>query len=161
MTTTFHSGNGFKVGDSASGGSVAKAKKILIVDDEPALLRLVESILSKDGFQHLIFCSSGDQVCATAVREKPQLIIMDVMMPGGNGLRALRSIRSTAAVERTPVIVMSGYDHCRVLGACAESLADAFLTKPFNSSDLLAHVTELLTREPQGTGVTISWGQAD
>jgi CheY-like chemotaxis protein len=121
----------------------ARTKRILVVDDEPAMRGWIESCLRKDGFDNVIFSHNGSEVGPLVVREQPHLIIMDVMMPHGNGLRALRSLKTDPSTQKIPVIVMSGYG-VQVLEECANGYADAFLAKPFPAPEMLAHVCQFL-----------------
>jgi len=132
--------------DSADSGQahlVARTKRILIVDDEPAIRGWIETCLRKDGFDDLVFSHNASELPTLVARENPQLIITDVMMPRGNGLRALRSLKENPSSGKIPVIVMSGYAP-EVMSECAKGFADAFLTKPFSGSDMLFHVNQFL-----------------
>lgn len=122
---------------------LARGRKILIVDDELAICRLIETSLRSDGFEHLVFCHNAGSICSIVANERPKLIILDVMMPCGNGLRALRSLKANPATGSIPVILISGYDP-EVVGECARQFADAFLPKPFTAPAILTKVSELL-----------------
>ena len=87
-----------------------KTAKILIVDDEPPVRRFIESTLRAVGYQQIIFGTSGSAVPSLACNERPDLIIMDVMMPGGNGLKALRILRHAKETAAIPVIITSGFN---------------------------------------------------
>ena len=64
-----------------------RRERILVVDDEPYISRYIEKCLRNSGFDEIIFSTNGSNVLSLALTERPQLIIMDVMMPGGNGLK--------------------------------------------------------------------------
>lgn len=132
-----------RVQNSPSPTLQAKAKKILIVDDEPLVRRFIESSLRAAGYEELLCESSGSRIPSVALSERPDLIIMDVMMPGGNGLRALRMLKQNANTAKIPVIMTSGF-HVLTLGDCAESSPDHLLTKPFTPTQLLQQVGRLL-----------------
>jgi CheY-like chemotaxis protein len=121
--------------------------KILVVDDEPAVCRFIELGLRNAGFNNLIFSANGSNVPHLALAERPDLIIMDVMMPGGNGLKALRILRSTTATASIPVIITSGFN-VPTVGDCEQSRPDRVLNKPFNVEQLLRAVGGLL--QPSG-----------
>jgi CheY-like chemotaxis protein len=133
--------------DGSTGGAFARTRKILIVDDEPVMLKFIEACLRAAGFEHLIFAQNGAGVPSLATQERPQLIIMDVMMPKGNGLRALRSLRGNVVTAAIPVILTSGFD-AQTLGERAQEHASFLLPKPFTPERMLSHVKELL--EEQG-----------
>jgi len=125
---------------------LARTKKILVVDDEPAMRGWIEACLRKDGFEDLVFSHNASELCTLVARENPHLIITDVMMPRGNGLRALRLLKENPSSGKIPVIVMSGYTP-EVMSECAKGFADAFLTKPFTGQDMLFHVNQFLVPE--------------
>lgn len=120
-----------------------KTTKILVVDDEPMMRRFIEASLRAAGYDELIFSSSGSAVPSLALAERPQLIIMDVMMPGGNGLRALRTLRSSPATARIPVIMTSGFN-VLTMEESATNRPEQLLSKPFTASQLLGEVARLL-----------------
>lgn len=117
--------------------------KILVVDDEPAVRRFIELGLRSGGYEDLIFCSSGTGVPLLALNERPQLIIMDVMMPGGNGMRALRQLKQSVGTVGIPIILTSGF-HVLTLEECAQNRVDSLLSKPFTVAQLLKEVTRLI-----------------
>ena len=120
--------------------------KILIVDDEPQVRELIAASLRAGGYDKFVFGSSGSVVPTLVLRENPQLIIMDVMMPGGNGLRALRTLKSSPDTAGIPVIMTSGFA-VQSQGTCAGEQADCLLAKPFKPAQLLATVERLLLTE--------------
>ena len=127
----------------------AKARRILIVDDEPLVRRFIEASLRADGYDELLFGSSGSTVPSVALSERPDLIIMDVMMPGGNGLRALRILKQNANTAGIPVIMTSGFN-VLTLEDCVQSRPDYLLAKPFTAAQLLKQVGRLLGAPQDG-----------
>ena len=121
-----------------------KGGKILVVDDEPLMRRFIELGLQAGGYGDMIFCNSGSNVQSVALSERPQLIIMDVMMPGGNGLRALRMLKQSPVTAGIPVILTSGF----AIPTLDEqqNRADHLLPKPFSTEQLLK-VVGLLIKE--------------
>lgn len=121
---------------------MADKYKILVVDDDAAIVNIIETALSGAGYD-VICASNGEEACLAARCENPQLIIMDVMMPGCNGLVATMRIRQESNV---PILMLSakaeGSD--RVIGL--EAGADDYLVKPFFAQELLARVKALLRR---------------
>lgn len=121
-----------------------KGGKILVVDDELPMRRFIELGLQAGGYGEVIFCNSGSNVPAVAMSERPKLIIMDVMMPGGNGMRALRMLKQSAATAGIPVIITSGFAIPTLDDQ--QNRADHLLHKPFSTEQLL-DVVGLLIKE--------------
>lgn len=119
-----------------------EAYRVLAVDDDPSILNIIETTLSQEGYA-VLTASDGNTACRLAAREKPHLVIMDVMMPQCNGILATIRIREESNV---PILMLSakaeGSD--RVLGLQAG--ADDYLVKPFYQQELLARVKALLRR---------------
>lgn len=125
--------------------------QILIVEDDEEIARLVRDLLMREGFRVEI---AGDAEAMRAVgsRFAPDLIILDLMLPGEDGLSICRNLRARGG---TPVLMLTAKsdDIDRVLGL--EMGADDYLTKPFNPRELLARVRAILRRtrgEPQANG---------
>ena len=117
--------------------------QILIVDDEPFMLRLIEVSLAKGNFG-VIPCRSGEQALEVVAQQTPHLIILDLMMPGLDGLATLRRIREMEMLRGVPVIMLTAKGHQLAHLEATESGADVFLTKPFSPSQLLAEAKRLL-----------------
>jgi two-component system KDP operon response regulator KdpE len=119
------------------------SKKILVVDDEPAQLRLAEQILNGNGYT-VIKAGSGEEAIRLVYEDKPDLVILDVLMPGIDGWQTCRCIRETSDV---PIIMLTGKRNSEddiVRGL--ESGADEYLTKPLGNRELLARVKAALRR---------------
>lgn len=120
---------------------------VLVVDDEPRILRFVRTELESDGYRVLV-ASSGRQAIELHDSERPALVILDLIMPDMDGFEVLRRIRVSA---RTPVIVLtaraSDVDKIRGL----DLGADDYLTKPFNPEELAARMRAVLRRSQTGT----------
>lgn len=117
--------------------------RILIVDDEPFMLRLIEASLKK-GDLDLLSCRSGEQALSLATEHSPSLIIMDLMMPGMDGLTTLRRMKEIPELREIPVIMLTAKGHKLTQESAEADGADIFLTKPFSPSQLLASVRRLI-----------------
>ena len=123
---------------------------ILIVEDNPANLTLAVAILQYAGHQTLS-ATQGEEGVAMARREQPDLILMDVQMPGMNGLDATRLLKQDATTAAIPVLGLTAFamkgDAERILAAGC----DAYLPKPYSHKQLTAAVANLLGASGGGT----------
>ncbi len=117
-------------------------KTILVVDDEKRLVSLVESYLTQEGYR-VVTAHDGKQALLVASREKPDLIILDLMMPEMDGYEFMRAHR---AEKNTPIILLTARvdDDEKVIGL--EVGADDYVTKPFRPRELVARVRAVLRR---------------
>ena len=121
-------------------------KKILVADDEVFMLRLLDMTLKKGGYE-VISCRDGQEALAAAVAQRPQLIVLDVMMPGLDGLGALRQLKENPATREIPVVVLSAKGHALTKVEAEASGAVLFLAKPFSPNELLGAVQKILSPE--------------
>ncbi|MCX7550993.1 response regulator [Xanthomarina sp. F2636L] len=119
--------------------------KILLVDDEPDILEIIGYNLSKEGYQ-IITAENGIKAIKKAKKEKPQLIILDVMMPEMDGIEACENIRKNPELNNTLITFLTarGEDYSQVAGFDAG--ADDYITKPIKPKLLISKVKALLRR---------------
>lgn len=122
--------------------------KILVVDDEPDIVELVSYNLKKDGFV-VASAADGEEALSLIKKNRYDLIILDLMLPGIQGVDLCRMIRSNAATERLPIIMLTAKadESDRVLGL--EMGADDYLSKPFSTRELIARVRAVLRRSSE------------
>lgn len=125
-----------------AGGMENRREKILVVDDEEHIIELVELYLGKEGF-HIESAADGAEAVEKFAQQKPDLVVLDVMLPGMDGLDVLRHIRRSS---RVPVIMLTAKESevDKVVGL--ELGADDYLTKPFSPRELVARVKAVLRR---------------
>jgi len=116
--------------------------KVLVVDDEPNLLHTLRYNLKQSGYD-VVMAATGDEAITVAAHERPDVVILDVMLPGVDGFEVCRRIRSDSAV---PILMLTARTEevDRIVGL--EVGADDYLTKPFSTRELLARVKAMLRR---------------
>src|SRR5512143_312981 len=139
--------------NQASAGTPA-GDKILVVDDQPRLVRLVSEVLRAVGYQ-VIAATSGQAAIEKVALENPALVLLDVLLPGGpDGYQVCRSIREFSDV---PVIMLTAKATDEDILTGFDAGADDYLTKPFNAKELVARVRAVLRRamRPEEVGTSI------
>ena len=117
--------------------------RILVVDDEPHIRRVLSSILASQGFD-VITASDGLEGLELMGESHVDLVILDLMMPGANGLEILSKIRSNPDQADTPVIILTAKGQDTDREAALAGGASDFLTKPFSPKKLIARIQEIL-----------------
>ncbi|HZR41550.1 MAG TPA: response regulator transcription factor [Ktedonobacteraceae bacterium] len=119
--------------------------KVLVVDDEDHIIELIQLGLRYEGFQ-VESASDGEQAINLAQRTNPDLIILDVMMPGIDGLEVCRRLRSNPTTSDIPILMLTAKDEVsdRILGL--QTGADDYVTKPFDFYELLERMKAILRR---------------
>ncbi len=125
------------------------ARTILIVDDDLDAQKLLSLILSRAGFQTTT-ADNGPDALAQLSRNLPDLLILDVMMPGMDGFEVLRRVRSTPATAHIPVIMLSAKGEVRDRVTGLRTGADDYITKPADPLELVARVEAVLARVQRG-----------
>ena len=117
--------------------------KILVVDDEVYILHILDFSLGAEGFD-VITATDGEEALAKAQREKPDLIVMDVMMPRLDGYETCRRLKNDPGTKDIPVLLLTarGREEDRQRGV--EFGADDYITKPFSPNKLISRVSDIL-----------------
>ncbi len=123
------------------------ARRIVLADDDATTVVMISTILKHFNFECDI-AYDGAQALDIARKKKPNLVLMDVAMPNMNGFEALTALRSDSATRSTPVILVSAHrDEAEVVKGFSLG-ADDYITKPFNSGELMARISRVL-RDPE------------
>lgn len=121
------------------------AKKILIVDDEPDILEFLQYNLRKEGYE-VVTAPDGKQAISTAEREKPHLILLDIMMPELDGVETCRLLRGRKEFTDTPIAFLTARDEDFSQIAALDVGGDDYITKPIKPRVLVSRINALLRR---------------
>ena len=131
------------------------APKILLVDDESAITANLAPFLERAGF-NINIANDGDQALQAVVSLRPNLIILDVLMPKMNGRQVLRKLRSTG--NWTPIILLTQVGEATERAMALEEGADDYINKPFDPRELVARIRSVLRRARPGEApLAVSW----
>lgn len=122
-------------------------KTILAVDDESDVLLIIKTALFSEGY-NVFTATNGPDAIAIAQDEKPDLIILDMMMPEMNGFEVLKCLRESEDTETIPVIMLTGVSDKSKIREALESGIDYYIVKPFEFHDLLSKVKIVLSGPP-------------
>ena len=118
---------------------------IMVVDDEPDILAMLDMILRRHGYE-TILSEGGEEVIELIRQKKPDLILLDLMMPRMEGTELLRRLRSDEALRDIPVVVVSVRSTIEKESREAMELADEYITKPIDVPVLISTIEKLLQR---------------
>ena len=130
--------------------------KIVIIEDDPGIRTVLRLALKGAGFTDVIAEERGDKGLEIVLRERPALVILDLMLPGMDGLAVCREIRRTPAVAATPIVMLSAKSTEEDIVRGLELGADDYVTKPFSKAVLIARVRAALRRPASTRGSAIA-----
>jgi len=141
---------------------------IMIIEDDPQIVEAIEKTLTLEESYHTEAVASPQKALGTAIRRKPDLILLDIRLPGGDGRHILKALKSNVATKSIPVIFLTGMssEGDKVLGLNLG--ADDYVVKPFGAMELLARIRAVLRRHlPEGAaagsveagGLRLDWKQ--
>lgn len=119
------------------------AKKIVLAEDEPQIARLVEFKLKKEGYQ-VTWKENGEEALKAIKADKPDLILLDVMMPVMDGYEVLRRLKEDENLRSIPVVMLTARAQERDVVKGINSGAEDYITKPFHPAELLARVKRIV-----------------
>jgi two-component system, OmpR family, response regulator MtrA len=116
--------------------------KVLIVDDDPALAEMLTIVLRNEGFAPLV-CPTGDQALAMMREHRPELVLLDLMLPGKDGIDVCREMRAESGV---PIVMLTAKNDTVDVVLGLESGADDYIVKPFKPKELVARIRARMRR---------------
>mgnify|MGYP001310985943 CR=1 FL=1 len=119
------------------------SKKVLIADDEPNIVISLEFLLRREGFEVLV-AVDGEEALAKAREEKPDLVLLDVMMPKMNGFDLCQALRADHDLAGMRIVMLTAKGRETEVSKGLGLGADAYVTKPFSTKELVAQVRSLL-----------------
>jgi DNA-binding response OmpR family regulator len=119
------------------------AERILIADDEPNILISLEYLMKREGYAVSV-ARDGDEAVAAIRRERPALVLLDVMMPRRSGFEVCQEVRADEALKDTLIVMLTAKGRDTDVAKGLGVGADAYVTKPFSTKELVRKVRELL-----------------
>lgn len=118
-------------------------KRVLLIEDEPNIIEAISFILSRDGFT--VHChQDGATAMDKLVRQTPDMVILDVMLPGCSGFDILRDLRATPETQHLPVMMLTARGQTKDRELAERLGVDLFLTKPFSNTEVRDHVRDMI-----------------
>jgi len=124
-----------------------KKKRILVVDDDPTLIKMIKIYFENLGFS-ISLAGSGVEALKAFDEEPPDVMILDIRMPGMDGIKVCRKIRLEKGNLKTPIIAITGYHNEKIKKDVMAAGANAYMEKPLDLSRLLKIVKELISDNP-------------
>jgi two-component system alkaline phosphatase synthesis response regulator PhoP len=129
------------IGDRAAESQMSKT--ILVVDDEPNIVLSVEFLMKREGFE-VKTAGDGHTAIEMLAQSRPDLVILDVMMPRKNGFEVCEEVRANPTLSGLPILMLTAKGREAEMKKGLSLGADAYITKPFSTHELVAKVKELL-----------------
>lgn len=133
----------------ASDATLRDTAKVMIIDDEPVNIKVVEKYLSLAGYRHFVTSTDAASAVSMALSERPDVIVLDVMMPAQSGLEILRNLRDDERLTHIPTIMLTASDNDQTRMEALEQGATDFLSKPVNAAELVVRVRNALLIKAQ------------
>ena len=133
-----------------------RAGRVLVVDDDPALSEMLGIVLRGEGFE-TAFVADGDAALGVFRRERPDVVLLDLMLPGTDGVEVCRQIRAESGV---PIVMLTARGDTTDVVLGLESGADDYVVKPFKPRELVARVRARLRTHAEGEAETLTIGPA-
>ena len=122
-------------------------KKLLVADDEPNIVISLEYLMKREGYDVLV-ATDGNQALEAIQREQPALVLLDVMMPGKTGFEVCQAVRADPALDGVRILMLTAKGRETDVSKGLALGANAYMTKPFSTRELVQKVAELLEAAP-------------
>ena len=122
-------------------------KKLLVADDEPNIVISLEFLMKREGYDVLV-ATDGNQALEAIQREQPALVLLDVMMPGKTGFEVCQAVRADPALDGVRILMLTAKGRETDVSKGLALGANAYMTKPFSTRELVQKVAELLEAAP-------------
>lgn len=119
------------------------AKQVLAVDDDPDVLLIIQTALQTEGFTVRTACNGPDCI-ESATADPPDLILLDVMMPGMNGFEVVAKLKEESSTSMIPIILLTGLSDRKKVQEALASGVDYYIVKPFDFDDLISKVNQAI-----------------
>ena len=123
------------------------SRKILVADDEPNIVVSLEYLMKREGYTVLV-ARDGQEALDAIARDRPDLVLLDVMMPGKSGFDICQAVRADESLATVKILMLTAKGRDTDLAKGTALGADAYMTKPFSTKELAARVRELLGIAP-------------
>jgi DNA-binding response OmpR family regulator len=123
------------------------SRKILVADDEPNIVISLEYLMKREGYAVLV-ARDGQEALDLIAREKPDLVLLDVMMPGKSGFEVCQAVRASEDLQATKILMLTAKGRDTDVAKGLALGADAYMTKPFSTRELVQKVAEMLGAPP-------------
>ena len=127
--------------------SPMSGKKILVVEDDPSIRRVIVLALKSGGYSDILEVEAGDVAVNAAFEKRPDLVILDLMLPGLDGLEVCRRLRSNPETSSVAIVMLTAKDSDRDIVAGLDAGANDYVTKPFSKEVLLARIRAALRKD--------------
>lgn len=123
------------------------SQKILVADDEPNIVISIEYLMRREGYTVLV-ARDGQEALDMIARDRPDLVLLDVMMPKKSGFEVCQAVRASEELQSTKILMLTAKGRDTDLAKGLALGADAYMTKPFSTRELVQKVAEMLAAQP-------------
>lgn len=123
------------------------SRKILVADDESNIVISIEYLMKREGYTVLV-ARDGQEALDMIARERPDLVLLDVMMPKKSGFEVCQAVRASEELQSTKILMLTAKGRDTDLAKGLALGADAYMTKPFSTRELVQKVAEMLSAQP-------------